>query len=82
MSEAFGSLRDAHRTQTAPQIVNRLTTIREKLDRLKSLEVRSKVHGAGGHGYREMPVLDEASIVRLEVDWYEDWLDRSLARTS
>ena len=46
-----------------------LSNLRGKLDRLKVADRGLRVFGAGGvdgHGYRELPCLDEASIGHLE----------------
>jgi hypothetical protein len=47
----------------------RLATLRQKLDRLRALDVDERVHGAGGshgHHYRERACFDAAGIARLE----------------
>lgn len=52
-----------------PEIGQRLTVIRERLNQLRAADPHLAVFGAGtsyGHGYNERPVLSERDLVGLE----------------
>jgi hypothetical protein len=51
----------------------RLASIRQKLDRLRSVDIERRVFGARrvgdyGHEYREWPVLDERGVAAMEAE--------------